>query len=884
MAQHTLPYHPKSNAYIPSFVSANFAFCREIDIYRQPTFLRRNLRAFLAYHTDACKRQPTAKGHSTWITDFAVRDSADVEVDDSSTANALQPSYEDESDHPTPLVNAISQDALLAKTMDPDFEAPSRRSVRHLTQRIYDDDESELTLAPLSIRKKINFSKNRPPEEERPRKRIKTDRSVKRTKCHCTLTIWDNRDGIAEAAAALIETHMSCMAVWSHTERYGHVVDIEMDKPFRVRAGALKVPTQRKDERTLGISENYFLEFKIWPSSDKAEWPPVPLLGKTDGDVNRPNRFAHNILSGSLVAKYNNLPRQPEADTPLSLFYLDESGAMLRTKYGLEVSGDWRAARITQSPPPLRADLAWAVDDDDQFLGRNKKRPRAESSPKTPPRRRKQLKSSSQLSKKQPKIRYLWEADPSQSHLAQNEYQTTQFEGLYCPACPTYEAGDLLELRFHFLSSHSRFNFILCEEDYNHSTGLLCDALFRVSSTAPSKRRLEIDQDRNNFYFEASTSPFDLATYLGGDSSWTGESPAKSSYKSRIRSQAVRFDSFSGQHSPPSFASAIPDFVPDPLAKLRNEHNGRLPPKHVPEFRVSDRKKHKPVSLIRHTGDNRTLTYDSITHRPTHLSEDAMSETDDERDDQWYIQRHLETLAVDAETYGRSDQKQELFRRWDKHRLEERLDHIEFLSESLVRFVRRNRNWLRHADESLHAAWAHLIGNLKEDRLLDTDVIAGLQNMLLGDDQESSPAEAQTQEDSKAKGKQVETLNPASPSDQLEGAVTVDADVEPATPRAVVATEDPNVALEQLRTKLLLTPPDRCGICQGNIKPELDSIRCAARDCASSGVFFHLKCVRLGNKRAGWSCMACKSEARLKQERDAKGKRKGKAVYRTVNS
>lgn len=886
MAQQSLPYHSKSTSYIPNIFSANLAFCRELDLYRQPSFLRRNFRAFLAHHKRVGARRGSQSGPpqpQRAVNGKAARLDAVAVQDTTLNINGESPAETGDETVATKQIDAVSKDTLMAKTMDPDFEAPARRSVRHLTQRVFDEDEAELTLEPLSIRKKINFSKNQPPPEDRPRKRFKTDRSVQRTKCHCSLTIWDNRDGLEEAAAALIETHMSCMAIWSHTEQYGHVVDIEMDKPFQVKARHLKVPITKQGDTMLGVSDNYFMEIKIWPSSEKAEWPPIPLLGKSDGDVNRPNRIAHNILSGSLVAKYKNLPRQPEADTPLSIFYLDESGAMLRTKYGLEVSGDWKASEMSLDSPPIRKDLAeWALDDNDNFLGRNRKRPRAQSSPKTQPRRRKQLKPTPRTVKKQSRIQYLWEPDPSQSHLAQDEYQTTEFLGLICPACPTYEAQDLWELRFHFLSSHSRFNFILQDEDYDHDKGLLCTAFFRVSSTIPSQRRLE---DSKVFSFQAPTDPFDLTAYLQGDTSWTSESPQKGPPKRGGRPPAVHFDSSSMRSSRVAQPGSIEGFVEDPFVALRAKHNGHLPPGFVPEFRKSERKKFKPARLVRHT-DTKTQAYDSISHRPTYASEDSMSETDDERDSEWYIQRHLEMLAVDGENYGRSDSKQELFQRWDKHRLEERLDNTAFLSESLIRFVRKHKHWLRNGDASLKVAWHRLLDNLMEDKLIDTEVVTWVQGMIFAkEDKDNGSAEANTNgavPQDHANGKQAERHSPPSPSMQLEDSLTMGLNdnnslTKNAQPLPPPAPTEPAAALEALRAKLRLTLPDHCGICQKHVADQLNAARCVARDCESSTVFYHLECARLREKKPAWQCLACRAAAKLaKERREEKGK--GKAL------
>lgn len=873
MVEHSLPNRPKTTTYLPENLPANLAFYHELDRYRHRSFLQRNLRAFFAYNAHRLQ----AEGYPASPTPSY---QGSIKIEDLTKAFDAEGSLANgEENSAIPQADAVSRDTLLARTMDPDFEG-KRRSARRVAQRIFDDDDSVLTLEPVSIRKKINFKNNRPPDDERPRKRVKSDRLVRRTKCHCSMTIWDNRDSLKEGAAALVETHNNCMATWSHTERYGYTVDIDMDKPFHIRAGALKVPVQQYGEIMLGISEKYFMEFKIWPSSKDAVWPPIPLLGKTDGDVNRPNRSAHTILSGSLVAKYTNMPKQPDADTPLSLFYLDQEGMMHRTKYGLELSGDWRAsdAAINLDLPPNN--LAWAVNDDDSFLGRTKKRSRAASSPRQPPRPLKQAKRAPRAPMWQPSIAYIWEAPPNQKHLAQDEFQKTIFEGFVCPACPLFTAQNLKELRAHFLTTHDQFNFNLnhwaCDLDLE-TGGTPCNGLFRVTSIAPSQQQSRISKE---FLYLASSDPYDLNRYLNGQSSFNGGSPA-SAYKSQVRT-LIGPSSSSVRAPNGALKTRIPGFVEDPLVAIRAGNNGHLPPDSVPDFRKAERRKHKPTSLIRLSGDNQTLSYDSISRRPTYPSESEMSETDDEHNGEWYIQRHLETLTVDADFYGRSDAKQELFRRWDRHRLEEKLDNIAFLSESLVRFVRKHKSWLRSGETLLITAWNRLIDNLLEDKLIDRKVSDNLLVLIFAaNDQELDlvnagtgvvKASSEDQRDGRGSRSRSQTSH-------LGDAVGLDADESSEFSKTAAALK---LTLKLLSDKLRLTRPEHCGVCQDYVENQPQAVRCTAQKCLNSDILYHPKCVRRRKRKqmpdSEWSCLVCQTEARLDAERKAclgKGKATG---------
>jgi hypothetical protein len=856
-SQYTLPIHSK---YIKPIIPASIAWWNEIDRYRHRSFLRRNLREVLEHHAvqiqrrkSKTNRNPDAKSTNNRRSDAKTASGHNrPAVPSTNEVDNTNPDF-NLSKAELPMVETVSKDTLLYKTtMDSDFEAPARRSVRHLTQRIVDDDESELTLAPVSIRKKINFSHNRPEEQDRPRKRLKTD-GVKREKCHCSLTIWDNRQGDKEGLLPLVTTHMSCMATWCLIEDNGYIVDLDMDKPFVIKASTLKVDIIRKGESLRGIGDKYYTEIKIWPSRAAAEWPPIPLLGKSDGDANRQNKIIHTVVGGSLVAKYHGLPRSPEPDTPVMLFYFDESGAMLRTKYALELAGDWAASTVPLEPSPLRHDLDWAVDDSDNFFGR-KKRVRTNSSPKNPPPRKKRTQKRTPAKIDQPIIEYYWEPDPEHGDAVEKAPYTTALEGLICPACPTYKAENLWELRFHFLIMHPRFNFWLSTENHDSDTGALQGAYFKVAATSAPQRRAEAKEHLKDFYFEAPSSPFDIAAYLNGDTSWTGSNASPRPHSSKSRTNHPASSSSSRAHAANSRTNPanIPNFVPDPLIALRASHGGHLPPHLVPEFRTSSRPKHPVIKLIRHH-DSKTQTYESISHRLTYTHEDPQSETDDERDAEWSIQRHLENLAVDAETYGRDDVRQELFRRWDRHRLEERLDHVEFISESLVRFVRRHGAWLRRGGDGLKAAWGRLVGNLLADRLVDYEVVAGVHAMIwrdgdveMGNDDDTSPSNTVKK-------------------DQGMTQTAIGEDVDPAT------------ALQQYRAHVLATPPEHCGKCKAGIETlHRQGVRCLQKSCKTPGVWFHRTCARAKGAGREWVCMGCRTQAWLLEGEIGKTKGKGK--------
>jgi hypothetical protein len=850
MAEFSLPILTKSNPQIPADLAAHFAWSRERDVYVQRSFLQRNLRAFLDCNREAPDRTPAGFVKATQR--GTTQQHPEVE-----TRSLDGPVVEETPPRPgsdlfgKPMLETVSRNTLMVKTMRPDYQSSTRRSLRHLT-RDFDDDEAELTFAPISIRKKINFKDNRPNELDRPAKRSRTDPEVHSTKCHCTLTIWDNRDGIEEAAAALAEKHIACTVFWAAYEGTGHVVDIQPDKPFTLSAGDLKVPVRNDiGESELSMSDKYFMEIKIGPTRNIKLWPPIPLLGKSDGDANRPNRAAHGMLAGSLVAKYNNLPDLPDGNTPLSIFYIDESGRMLRTKYGLEVSGHWSksSTAFPSSPGPLNNQLSWSFDDNGRSFGREK-RARAVSFKESPPKRV-HVEKAMPTKHIVPKISYFWEP-PSEaaSWEAHDAMQVTELTGLGCPACPTFEGENILELRFHFVNTHYRFNFLVSDELYDATSGDLISAIFRVSD---SRRRLG---DETEIKYEAKSTPFDLAAYLNGDSSWTGQKDAsrpQRPQRSRLGNM-VRFDS--------AASASISDslLVPDPLMTLRKQNKGHLQPDQVPDFRQPARQKFKPIQLIRHT-DNNTTMYDSITHRRIAPSEGEMSETDDERDDVWYIQRHLEDLDVDAEQACRPDAKRELFRRWDHHRFTEKLDHIAFLSESLFRFVKKEREWLRTGGLELKQAFGLFTANLLHDRLIDEQVERQVRRMIWYFKEHKGSAPKPKNECGER------TSNSPIPIDKKAN--------------LLATTTDTAETLQQWRAHLKSAPPRTCGMCSQQLDQAADtSVACTARKCSTALVRYHWACVKLNpppnaKPLKAWKCIACRVEAMRRKGMPSNGNENG---------
>ncbi|RMZ83400.1 hypothetical protein DV737_g1740, partial [Chaetothyriales sp. CBS 132003] len=600
--------------------------------------------------------------------------------------------------------------------MDPNFENSSRRSLRRLQDNIFHDDEAELIIDLISIRKKLNFKSNRLAEDGPPRKKIKSGH----VKCLCTLTLWDNRNEAVEKndeKTPLVKMHVNCTIVTYEADDQSPQVNIELEQPFKLKAREFKVLSIPKDadEPMLGIIDDYFLELKLIPLKSEADWPPIPFLGKSEGESQR--RLAiltAEKLKGSLVARYQKLPKAPEPDIPLSIFFVHE-GRLHKTKFGLELSAQWSVPKIPMSNrnPGISLKVAGNSETEHQTRaqvnhGRTIMTHRTKS-PTTP-----HVASNGSFSQTPPerprvKISFLFDPKGASAHDIAKELRTVEVDGFQCPICVAYKAKDVLELRFHCLTMHAKYNFVFFDDG---RTARVRRLRFHVMPIQAGKLSKQLDDDKS-FGYLSNGNPFDALAYLDDE---------LGARKGRQKARA--------QH--PAVNTSRGRLVEDPATELRKRnggHHGYLRPEDVREFRKPGRKKH-PVVLLERKLDNKCTAYSSISHRPRSISEDAMSETDDEIDDEWFIERHLEELDITAHKQGWSDEKVEFIRKWNRHRLEEKLEHPRFISDSLIRFVRKEVALFGIPGAGLHAAFADLLANLVRSRYIDVQFCLDLQAMI----------------------------------------------------------------------------------------------------------------------------------------------------------
>lgn len=794
----------KSSKRFSRHLVGDFTFALYRQKARQKLFLQRNITRVLASHRKRRQRELASADTHLNLTKQPRKqvDLSEEKPSETPARNGLEEgaSLDGSETSANPLVissQAQRQQATMATRSLPSQsngaknERSTRRSIRGL-DRIYEETDAELTLDLSNIRKKLNFKTNSLDDSERPSKRQKRDT----VRCQCHLTIWDNRDGFA--VRPLTTKSSYCRVTATETMSNGYFVDLELEKPFVVKATELKVPVEIKQgavtTSALGIIDKYFLEMKIIPCRADSRWPPIPILGKSDGD-----HFAHDIgktgselLQGAVVARYTHLPQAPEADVPLSVFFLHE-GRTYRTKYGLQVISTWQKSRDTSkdiTPGKYGLDL-------DSF------KPERPNGIGLINGTKRETKPADLAKVNQPKVRYNFSPKLMQRREIDEEFRVATVKGYRCPLC-TMDSSKLHNLQFHLSTMHSKYTFSVQRPRRDPLSNHLAEIEIKVDMAQPVKSPVQKKaEDEKDFMLQVPEGAFDLPAFADrNDRRW----PDEAFGKKIIPKEPTPPTTYSSKRPASGFPSAT----------------------EVPDFREPQRKKYRPIKLnTRYAQDEPIWT--SVSHRPVSPSEELYSETDDEIDDDWRIELQMENLDLAAKVQGWSDEERELRKRWDRHRMEEREEHPFYLSNCLHRFVRKHRTWLSSGNDKLLLAFWEFLNQLEELKVIDDSVIAEV-NQIISDDVPATtenPAATvmQTDRRSTERSGRASRSRTGTPRPQKQPA-------EPAQPQSQTRP--------QQQSKLAAYT---CGLCGKKItKMHQNAILCADPECETSTSKYHKKC------------------------------------------
>lgn len=823
--------------HIPRDVAGNFFCDLFLHRYRHKTFLQRNMTRALTEHENRLtrpRRSVTATARpgsrlATVANNLVNGDNAPQHkvtngtlingvnqqkaLHDTAAIKAAADVLENEHDTSIPASKAISRNTLQVRMQSENYDSGGRRSLRQSIGKAHEGQNAVLTIDLRNIRKKLNWKTNKPQDDVRPRKRARLETSS----CHAHLSIWDNTPGKEQQDPLVNETEF-CEIITPRAEIdpvVGKYLELKLEYPFVIPARKLRVPVKKGNETVLDFAANYFLEIKLVPTRPDGAWPPVPLLGKSEGEqISKLGALVKEKLQDSLILRYQHLPQPPEAESPLSVFFLNE-GYTFRTKYGVEVDAKWihpeqLPPRNDSSQNPLLAH--WAIDDDDRPLGRTNPTPE-----KSVAKVQRAVKSNTATNFKKPAVpgepMVTYKVDPSKANGAPKEFRNMLLKGFKCPACPELKFRKVERLLLHLETAHHKYRFHL--EDTETTDSRVTVATIRIEIPEPSKprnpKRSRDEKAAEEFAWVAPSEPFDIQRHVvEGDRSWLGVD-----HRPKLRKQSTV-----------SFAPN--NAIVDPRSAIRKENDGHLPYQHVQPFRsdAHPRKKYPNVRL-RTVHESQSTPYTSISHRPVipeDPDENARSETDDEFDDTWYIARHLENVDLYARKNHWSDARRRLEKKWSNHILHrEAAVHTRYQSDSLIRFVRMNKKWIRSSQHQgpngerldFAAELENMMLELKERGVINDAVCTDIFTILYGDED-------------------VELL------DEEKRMVTEDQMQELENRKAVKQQ-----AKHFVLCKLEELPSDICGACRKTIKNLEKAVRCSNLGCETVAVYYHAKCAGL---------------------------------------
>jgi hypothetical protein len=299
------------------------------------------------------------------------------------------------------------------------------------------------------------------------------------------------------------------------------------------------------------------------------------------------------------------------------------------------------------------------------------------------------------------------------------EFREASLDGYSCLACRRREYQSLTDLLFHLSTYHFKYKYTVedeeQEEDENPISGDPQIIVIKIDVADPEKKKPLKKTFKNpdtEIDWVAPSRPFDVDAFLNGDHTWTGQ----------------------GHKKPVKGPRPLLNGTSTSTSALNKRKVGFTPAEEVQEIPVPERKRCK---VIPSRTRNNTAFFRSVSHRPMRLSESPLSESDDDMDDSWIRDKHRERIQEHEDLI---DAEKEFLVRWDMHVMAEHYPHGRYISDSLVRFVRKEKIWLRQSD--MWRELQKLIAELKAHDVVDAKVATGCFKILWNDETAESCANA----------------------------------------------------------------------------------------------------------------------------------------------
>ncbi|MCJ1442154.1 MAG: hypothetical protein MMC23_002647 [Stictis urceolatum] len=455
---------------------------------------------------------------------------------------------------------------------------------------------------------------------------------ISRIRATCSLTIWDAG---SPKQPTIVEQSRKCSIHGKALSSGERGASIALDEPFMVRLDQLQ--TKKIVSTHVSPELQLSMQVVIMVANEQDPWPPVEMKlpspkTKTYRDVNGLVRFP------LLAAKWHKLPRCPrtEVESTLDLIASQDNNPY-RPKLGLKIDASWVA-----SPSAL------------ETANRHT---------------RSQSKKSPSISTPEPygmvaksDISMDWIFEGAASHL-----DPLQFSGYLCPLCSGKDFRQPAHFHFHLINSHSLFVFSFTLQFRNDEGRSVAEGTVRVNISK------ELESNTTDINWQKPNTVFELEAYLKGDESWLGKKTKRNGNllvpraPSTPRRPRSRSHDVSKQEIPLSAVTRDADKVPD---------------NHPPR---------KRRFAVPKAPDENTRFFRLTTKRPLEEGEEV-SESDDDIDEEWILQKHADTIDSFTDT---TREEKEFIQRFDRHMLMEDVSSDLHSSESSIRFCRLNRRWLQ---------------------------------------------------------------------------------------------------------------------------------------------------------------------------------------------
>ena len=546
-----------------------------------------------------------------------------------------------------------------------------------------------------------------------------------------------------------------------------------MTEPFIV---ALEKFQSRPRNPQLSLGDQTFaMQIAILAANKTDAWPPVEMKIPTPKQPYGEDALGL-VRFPLLVAKWHKLPQTPATEQESLLEILaSQDDHRYKPKLSLKIDAAW-----CEPTSPL------------QVMNAEIRETQKEASPQ-----RSLLSPSSEEPLEKSIMKIEWQFEGLADFLPK-----LIFNGYDCPLCPGRGFRDAGEFHFHLIQSHELFKFKFAQtfETDRHRRSII-NGLVKVDLADNYEAKAANSLDPREMVWQRPRNAFQLEAYLKGDESWVGK-PVRKSHLNHDKLETSRSTSrdtsrpeipVSAVRRPPS---QVPDLVPPPRRKFR------VPP-----------------------APNGIQFYRLTVKRPL-VAGELVSESDDDIDEEWLLQKHADTIDSFTDT---SREEKEFIQRYDRHMLKEDVSSDLHACEALIRFCRLNKSWLQRYD--MKKEFHKKAAALKMQGCLDASTIWACTKII---NEGANPAP------------------PLTPTD--EGAMDIDL-----PPGTVIA---PTTPLSKPLPELPVSPPHefghlhgRCAVCSAGIYDMPSTIICTNPTCQRPD--FHLSCVKLDSRPAKWLCEPC---------------------------